>query len=62
MSDEMVSCNLFLSVSDLSMKRTPFDIAVGDRVRVKPSVVIPTQKWGSVTHISIGVVKSEITD
>ncbi|ROI33831.1 E3 ubiquitin/ISG15 ligase TRIM25 [Anabarilius grahami] len=44
-------------VSDLSPKRTPFDIAVGDRVRVKPSVVIPTQKWGSVTHISIGVVK-----
>ncbi|XP_051732344.1 uncharacterized protein LOC127502925 isoform X3 [Ctenopharyngodon idella] len=44
-------------VSDLSTKRPPSDIAVGDRVRVKPSVVIPTQKWGSVTHISIGVVK-----
>ncbi|XP_016372141.1 E3 ubiquitin/ISG15 ligase TRIM25-like isoform X5 [Sinocyclocheilus rhinocerous] len=44
-------------VSDLSAKRPPFDIVVGDRVRVKPSVVAPTHKWGSVTHFSIGVVK-----
>ncbi|XP_016372138.1 tripartite motif-containing protein 5-like isoform X2 [Sinocyclocheilus rhinocerous] len=45
-------------VSDLSAKRPPFDIVVGDRVRVKPSVVAPTHKWGSVTHFSIGVVKN----
>ncbi|XP_016150341.1 E3 ubiquitin-protein ligase KEG isoform X1 [Sinocyclocheilus grahami] len=44
-------------VSDLSAKRPPFDIVVGDRVHVKPSVVTPTHKWGSVTHFSIGVVK-----
>ncbi|XP_056115926.1 uncharacterized protein ftr97 isoform X3 [Rhinichthys klamathensis goyatoka] len=44
-------------VSDLSTKSPPFDIEVGDTVRVKPSVVIPTHKWGSVTCISIGVVK-----
>ncbi|XP_016150349.1 E3 ubiquitin-protein ligase KEG isoform X2 [Sinocyclocheilus grahami] len=45
-------------VSDLSAKRPPFDIVVGDRVHVKPSVVTPTHKWGSVTHFSIGVVKN----
>ncbi|XP_077076176.1 uncharacterized protein LOC143729048 isoform X2 [Siphateles boraxobius] len=44
-------------VSDLSTKSPPFDIEVGDTVRVKPSVVIPKHKWGSVTYISIGVVK-----
>ncbi|XDV42172.1 hypothetical protein PO909_010885 [Leuciscus waleckii] len=44
-------------VSDLSTKSPPFDIAVGDTVRVKPSVVIPTHKWGSVSYTSIGVVK-----
>ncbi|KAL1253680.1 hypothetical protein QQF64_015909 [Cirrhinus molitorella] len=44
-------------VSDVSAKRPSFDIAVGDRVRVKPSVVTPTHKWGSVTHSSVGVVK-----
>uniref|UniRef100_A0A8C2K4C7 FinTRIM family, member 97 n=1 Tax=Cyprinus carpio TaxID=7962 RepID=A0A8C2K4C7_CYPCA len=47
------------NVSDLSAKRPhfTFDIVVGDHVRVKPSVVTPTHKWGSVTHLSIGVVK-----
>ncbi|XP_058612576.1 uncharacterized protein ftr97 isoform X6 [Onychostoma macrolepis] len=44
-------------VSDLSAKRPTFDIVVGDRVRVKPSVVTPINKWGSVTHLSVGVVK-----
>ncbi|XP_052442893.1 tripartite motif-containing protein 65 isoform X6 [Carassius gibelio] len=44
-------------VSDLSTKRPPFDILVGDRVRVKPSVVTPIHKWGSVTYSSVGVVK-----
>ncbi|XP_059368784.1 E3 ubiquitin-protein ligase TRIM65-like isoform X7 [Carassius carassius] len=44
-------------VSDLSTKRPPFDIVVGDRVRVKPSVVTPIHKWGSVTYSSVGVVK-----
>ncbi|XP_051732352.1 uncharacterized protein LOC127502926 isoform X2 [Ctenopharyngodon idella] len=32
-------------------------IKIGDKVRVKPSVVTPTHKWGAVTHKSIGVVK-----
>ncbi|KAL2080923.1 hypothetical protein ACEWY4_022776 [Coilia grayii] len=31
---------------------------VGDRVRVKASVTEPKHKWGSVTHSSVGVVKS----
>ncbi|XP_021378315.1 E3 ubiquitin-protein ligase HERC2-like isoform X2 [Mizuhopecten yessoensis] len=31
-------------------------IKVGDKVRVKPSVTMPTYKWGSVTHHSIGTV------
>uniref|UniRef100_A0A8C1UE86 FinTRIM family, member 97 n=1 Tax=Cyprinus carpio TaxID=7962 RepID=A0A8C1UE86_CYPCA len=44
-------------VSDLSTKRPPFDFVVGDRVRVKPSVVTPIHKWGSVTLLSVGVVK-----
>ncbi|XP_026146841.1 tripartite motif-containing protein 65-like isoform X2 [Carassius auratus] len=44
-------------VSDLSTKRPPFDIVIGDRVRVKPSVVTPIHKWGSVTYSSVGVVK-----
>ncbi|XP_048062453.1 uncharacterized protein LOC125277910 [Megalobrama amblycephala] len=32
-------------------------IRIGDKVRVKTSVVTPTHKWGAVTHKSIGVVK-----
>ena len=31
-------------------------IKVGDKVRVKPAVVIPIYKWGSITHQSIGTV------
>ena len=31
-------------------------IKVGDKVRVKPSIAMPTYKWGSVTHRSIGTV------
>lgn len=34
----------------------PYEIRVGDRVRVKPSVTTPKYKWGSVTHRSVGVV------
>ena len=33
-------------------------VKVGDRVRVKPSVMTPQYKWGSVNHTSIGVVTS----
>ena len=33
-------------------------LKVGDRVRVKSSVVTPKYKWGSVNHNSIGVVTS----
>ncbi|XP_043075904.1 tripartite motif-containing protein 65 isoform X2 [Puntigrus tetrazona] len=44
-------------VSDLSAKGPSFDIVVGDSVRVKPSVVTPIHKWGSVTYLSVGVVK-----
>ncbi|UYV60264.1 HERC2 [Cordylochernes scorpioides] len=29
---------------------------VGDTVRVKPSVIMPKFKWGSVTHSSVGIV------
>ena len=31
-------------------------LRVGDRVRVKSSVVTPAYKWGSVTHRSVGVI------
>uniref|UniRef100_A0A8W8L1M9 HECT-type E3 ubiquitin transferase n=1 Tax=Magallana gigas TaxID=29159 RepID=A0A8W8L1M9_MAGGI len=31
-------------------------ISVGDKVHVKPSVVTPTYKWGSVSHNCIGTV------
>uniref|UniRef100_A0A671NF72 Tripartite motif-containing protein 65-like n=1 Tax=Sinocyclocheilus anshuiensis TaxID=1608454 RepID=A0A671NF72_9TELE len=44
--------------SDLSTKNGPFDIDVGDRVRVKPSITTPKHNWGrNVTHKSVGVVK-----
>ena len=33
-------------------------LKVGDRVRVKGSVVTPKYKWGSVNHNSIGIVTS----
>nr|XP_032812660.1 E3 ubiquitin-protein ligase HERC2 isoform X4 [Petromyzon marinus] len=33
-------------------------IKVGDKVRVKSSVVTPKYKWGSVNHRSVGVVKA----
>lgn len=29
---------------------------VGDKVRVKPDVLVPKYRWGSVTHADIGVV------
>ena len=35
-------------------------IKVGDKVRVKPSVTMPTYKWGSVTHRSIGTVTGKL--
>ena len=34
------------------------NIKAGDKVRVKPSVLTPTYKWGSVSHNSIGTVTS----
>ncbi|XP_053344377.1 E3 ubiquitin/ISG15 ligase TRIM25-like [Clarias gariepinus] len=41
---------------------TKFQIKVGDRVRVKPSVKTPKYNWGcTVTHRSVGVIKS-VTD
>ncbi len=38
------------------------NIKIGDKVRVKPSVVTPNHKWGAVNHKSIGVVKSRSTE
>lgn len=35
------------------------NIKVGDRVRVRRTVVSPKYKWGSVTHQSIGTVTGE---
>ncbi|XP_037324635.2 E3 ubiquitin-protein ligase HERC2 [Pungitius pungitius] len=37
---------------------SPSHIKIGDKVRVKPSVITPKYKWGSVTHRSVGVVKA----
>jgi len=37
----------------------PPTIKVGDKVRVKPTVMVPKYKWGSVNHKSIGVVTSK---
>jgi E3 ubiquitin-protein ligase HERC2 len=31
-------------------------LKAGDRVRVKPSVSSPKYKWGSINHLSVGVV------
>lgn len=36
---------------------SPSHIKIGDKVRVKPTVMTPKYKWGSVTHRSVGVVK-----
>ncbi|XP_052278368.1 E3 ubiquitin-protein ligase HERC2-like [Dreissena polymorpha] len=41
---------------------TVSNIKVGDKVRVKPSVVTPTYKWGSVTHRSVGTVSSILSN
>jgi len=43
-------CVLILTVQELT------SIKVGDHVRVKPTVVTPKYKWGSVTHNSVGTV------
>ena len=40
----------------MGIRSAPFQIKVGDRVRVKPSVTTPKYKWGSVSHASVGVV------
>ncbi|TRY57036.1 hypothetical protein DNTS_023940 [Danionella cerebrum] len=45
-----------VDVSSGSSSQDP-EIKVGDKVRVKPTVVIPTHKWGAVSHKSIGVVQ-----
>lgn len=36
-------------------------LAVGDRVRIKPSVTTPLYKWGCVSHDSIGIVRGIIS-
>lgn len=41
---------------------TGSSIKVGDKVRVRPSVVTPTYKWGSVTHRSVGTVTAVISN
>ncbi|XP_060607151.1 E3 ubiquitin-protein ligase HERC2-like isoform X1 [Ruditapes philippinarum] len=41
---------------------TNSSIKVGDKVRVKPSIVTPTYKWGSVTHRSVGTVTAIISN
>ncbi|XP_042633668.1 E3 ubiquitin/ISG15 ligase TRIM25 isoform X2 [Cyprinus carpio] len=49
--------------SDLPSKNDPFNIKVGDKVRVKPSVITPKHNWGrNVTHKSVGVVKDIKSD
>ncbi|KAL7888355.1 hypothetical protein AOLI_G00033290 [Acnodon oligacanthus] len=51
--------NILGSVSDLSIKSSPGQIKIGDRVRVKSSVKMPRFNWGPhVTHKSIGKVKA----
>ncbi|XP_017538314.2 uncharacterized protein LOC108411325 isoform X1 [Pygocentrus nattereri] len=47
------------SVSDLSIKSSPDQIKIGDKVCVKSSVKMPKFNWGPhVTHKSIGEVKA----
>lgn len=53
--------NDLLAICDVSLVKSTFfitgsTIKVGDKVRVKPSVTMPTYKWGSVNHRSIGTV------
>ena len=43
-------CVSTLTVQELT------SVKVGDHVRVKPTVVTPKYKWGSVTHNSVGTV------
>ncbi|KAI4898736.1 hypothetical protein NFI96_007112 [Prochilodus magdalenae] len=40
----------------LSSKDTKGCFSVGDRVRVKPSVISPKRGWGNASHSSVGVV------
>lgn len=49
----------FIHVELLGGASTIPVIKVGDTVRVKPSVVTPQYKWGSITHSSVGVVTGE---
>jgi len=37
-------------------------LKVGDSVRVKPTVITPKYKWGSVTRNSIGIVTGEMAE
>lgn len=46
----------FIHVELLGNLNTIPTIKVGDTVRVKPSVVTPQFKWGSITHSSVGIV------
>ncbi|XP_063069009.1 uncharacterized protein LOC134460560 [Engraulis encrasicolus] len=43
---------------DSTVPTTERGFLVGDRVRVRASVVEPKHKWGNVTHSSVGVVKA----
>jgi len=58
-----VSCFsvVFLCVSTLTVQELT-SVKVGDHVRVKPTVVTPKYKWGSVTHNSVGTVTGQISD
>lgn len=46
----------------VSISAVERNIMVGDKVRVKPTVAMPTYKWGSVTHNSIGTVSAIIAN
>lgn len=46
----------FIHVELLGHQNTIPNVKVGDTVRVKPSVVTPQYKWGSITHSSVGTV------
>lgn len=50
----------FLLSPGFPPQTSPSHIKIGDKVRVKPSVITPKYKWGSVTHRSVGVVKGEL--
>lgn len=46
----------FIHVELLGNVNNSSSIKIGDTVRVKPSIVTPQYKWGSVSHTSVGIV------